>query len=280
MYKKIKNIVIEKAVSEFSGYALHDQFYKAGMASFWLYMAIATVTLISLGQEHVDIVVKVFVFIIMCTCTIGAALEFWAPIKSLFDKTWFKWGLGAISILVYKYSESQSDDFINQFTGIDPSLLPFSSSVLSVVYLPYSWLVTVSFVLSFYVIFHWFFIPFEKPSSERTLDGFKYAMRFMGLMVIFIVANNSVRFFEDPNSFASMLAKEIVLKTEYFPRSHCINVSDNQLSADIGRGYISVFDQNSGVFYTVQCDLGITNQSTTRLSAPDAQKTRADLVPL
>ncbi|WP_370084715.1 hypothetical protein [Neptunomonas phycophila] len=275
MYKKVKNIVIEKAVSEFSGYALHDQFYKAGMASCWAYMAIAVITLLSFGQEYVDIVFKVFVFIIMCTCTIGAALEFWSPIKLLFEKTWFKWVLGALSILVYKYSESQSDDFINQFTGIDPSLLSFASSVLSAIYLPYSWLVTISLFLSFYVIFHWFFIPFEKTTSERTLDGFKYAMRFMGLMVIFIAANNSVRFFEDPDSFASMVAKEIVIKTEYFPKSHCKNVAANQLAADIGRGYISVFNRNSGSFHTDICDLGIISQSTTRLSASDAQKARA-----
>ena len=275
MYKKFKNVVTEKAVSEFSGYALHDQFYKAGMASFWAYIAIAVITLLSFGEEHVDIVVRVFVFIIMCTCTIGAALEFWLPIKLLFKKTWFKWFLGVLSILVYRYSESQSDDFINQFTGIDPSLLSFASSVLSAIYLPYAWLVTISLFLSFYVIFHWFFIPFENPSSERTLDGFKYVMRFMGLMVIFIAANNLVRFFEDPDSFASMVAKEIVINTEYFPKSHCKNVGANQLSADIGSGYISIYNRNSGSFHTDICDIGITSQLTPRLSAPDAQKARA-----
>lgn len=260
MYNRIKYLVLEKVEAEFSGYALHDKFYKAGMASFWIYLAIAILTLMIAGQEYSDVVVKTFALIIVCTCTIGAAVEYWIKIKELFEQTWFKWGLGGISILTYKYSESQSDDFINKFTGIDPSLLPTASSVLSAVYLPYSWLVSVSFLLSVYVLFHWFFIPFEKTEHKRSLEGYKYLMRSMGLMVIFIAANNLTKFFEDDESLASLLAKEIIIRTEYFPKSHCKNISQNEISADIGRGYSSIFNPESRNFRTEKCEITITGQ--------------------
>lgn len=266
MYNRIKNLILEKIEAEFSGYALHDKFYKAGMASFWTYMVMAILTLVIAGQEYFDILVKTFALIIVCTCTIGAAIEYWIKIKGLFEKTWFKWGLGVISILIYKYSESQSDDFINKFTGIDPAFLPTASSVLSAVYLPYSWLVSVSLFLSVYVLFHWLFIPFEKSDDNRPLEDYKYLMRFMGLMVIFIAANNLTRFFEDDESLVSLLAKEIIIRSEYFPKSHCNNISSNEISADIGRGYSSVFDPANSSFRTEKCELAIAGQPANSLS--------------
>jgi len=266
MYDKIKDLILEKVETEFSGYALHDKFYKAGMVSFWIYMAIAILMLLIAGQEYSDIVVKTFVLIIVCTCTIGAAIEYWTKIKELFEKTWFKWVLGVISILIYKYSESQSDDFINQFTGIDPSFLPTASSVLSAVYLPYAWLVSVSLFLSIYALFHWLFIPFEKSEHKRPIEGYKYLMRFTGLMVIFIAANNLTKFFEDDESLISLLAKEIVIRTEYFPKSHCNNISKNEISADIGRGYSSIFNPESSSFRTEKCEIDITNQTANSIS--------------
>jgi len=266
MYYRVKYLVLEKIEREFSDYALHDKFYKSGMVSFWIYMAIAILTLVIAGQEYLDIVVKAFGLIIVCTCTIGTAIEYWRKIKELFEKTWFKWALGVISILIYKYSESQSDDFINKYTGIDPAFLPTASSVLSAVYLPYSWLVSVSLFLSIYVIFHWLFIPFEKTGGKRPLENYKYIMRFMGLVVIFFAANNLTKFFEDDESLASLLAKEIIIRTEYFPKSHCINIASSEISADIGRGYSSIFSPENSSFRTGKCEIAVTGQSASNMS--------------
>jgi hypothetical protein len=254
MYKKLKSLATQKIKSEFSEYALHDQFYKAGAAVICAYLLIVIVTLFTVGQEYINFLMKIFVFIIICTCTMGVAVEHWPPLKLLFSKTWFKWILGAISILIYKYAEAQSHNFINQLTGLDPSFFPFSSFVLTAVYLPYCWLVAVSSFLSIYIFFHWLFIPFEKPQAVRSLKKWKYIARFLGLMVIFAVANNLIHFFEDPSSLSSLIAKEIVLTTEYFPKSHCLNIEDHEISADIGRGYISIFDKNNEKFHTEKCE--------------------------
>lgn len=257
MLKTIKSTVLAKAVSLFSGYSLHDKFYKAGLVSVFTYIGVCVVIMMVFGQEYIQSIIPIFIVIILSTCTIGVAVEAWFPIKLLFNKTWVRWVLGVTSILVYKYAECQSDDFINRFTGIDPSLLPFSSSVLAALYLPYSWLVVTSFIFSLYVIFHWFFIPFESSKGERALDGSKYLMRVLGVMVIFLAVNNAVRFFENPESIASLVAGKVVLNTEYFPRSHCENVQPNEISADIGRGYISIFNKSTNVFHTEKCKLAI-----------------------
>lgn len=251
----MKYIILEKLREKFVGYERHDQIYVLGALLVYILFFLFVPLSVFIPRDSIQPFLNFSGLLIASIFTLAATLEFWVPIKSLIEKTWFKWCIGVVSILVFKYSQVQSDNFINTLTGIDPSFLSFSSSVLTAIYLPYSWLIVVALILSLYMLIHWFFIPFERMSKKRQLDGWKYLARTLGVAVIFYLAGNLIDFFEDPKSLVSTIAKYIVLGTEYFPKTHCQNVASHELSADIGNSYISIFDSNTNTFRTEACNL-------------------------
>ena len=77
--------------------------------------------------------------------------------------------------------------------------------------------------------------------------------RFFGLMVVLIIVQKSIVFFQDEKSIFGDISKQVILSTEYFKKSQCDNFSQFELSADIGRGYISIFNTNTQKFRTEKC---------------------------
>ncbi len=263
MIEKAKHKIYSYIIAEFEDLALYDKFYKAGAFSFGAYFAIGFIAFIFFNQTGMQIVANVFVYIILSVFTIAVVIEYWLQLAKLYSKDWFKWMLGGIALLIYKYSELHAEDFINEFTLNEPSYFPTGASVLATIFLPYSWLVAVSSFLTLFIFVNWFFIPIERRESKKQLDGWKYLARFMGLAVILIWAQKSTRMFEDKESYTYLFAKHIVISTEYFKNSHCLNVENNELSAYLDRGYISIFTPKTQSFRTEVCDLGITKQSST-----------------
>jgi hypothetical protein len=264
LIKKIKEEMLSRFISQFKGLALHDKFYKAGALSFGLYMILGIIALIIFKQVGIQIVANAFVFIILSVFTIAVAIEYWYQLEKLYSKKWFKWVLGGIAVLIYKYSELHAEDFINEFTLNEPSYFPTGSSVLATIFLPYSWLVAVSSFLTLFIFINWFFIPIERTTKQRQLEGWKYIARFIGLSVILLWAQKSTELFEDQESYAYLFAKHIVISTEYFEKTHCLNVQENELSAYLDRGHVSIFTPSNQSFRTEECDLGITSYSNGR----------------
>lgn len=238
----------------FDGYETHDKFYKLSAVLLMITFIVSFFQMLIFSDYYFDEVMSFAYPAIALTISLGVAFEFWNSVKELLSKVWVRWIGGVVSFFIFKFAQAQSDDFINGFTGVDPSFLSFSSSVLTAIYLPYSWLVLVSVLISIYFFVHWVFLPFENESNSRRLDGWKYFARIMGVATIFIATNNVLKFYQDPKSVTSMIAEHIVITTEYFPRTHCKNVKSGELSADIGGGYVSVFDQNEKIFRTEICE--------------------------
>jgi len=192
-------------------------------------------------------------YILLTIFTIAVTIEYWILIKKIFLQKWFQWFIGIIALIVYKFSETYANHFINNFVGIDPAFLPTASLVLSGIYLPYSWLLSISAFLTIFIFINWFFIPLEKNTDNKKLGNWKYMARFFGLMVVLIIVQKSIVFFQDEKSIFGDMSKQVILSTEYFKKSQCDNFSQFELSADIGRGYISIFNTNTQKFRTEKC---------------------------
>ncbi len=258
--RKIKEKFAVILSSEFGGLAVHDKVYKFGAITFFIYLGIGVISILMFGQEGLNVVASIFTYGMTMIFAVAVSIEYSLLLKNLYTKSWFKWLLGVIAVLVYKYSDSCANDFINDFVEIDPGLLPTASSILAMLFLPYSWLLAVSSFLSIYILICWMFFPFEPQSGQRQLGQWKFLARFFGLFFVFIVIAKSAALFENKESFFSLFSKHVVLSTEYFKKSNCLNVSPGERVADIGNSYISIYNANSGKFRTELC----------RLESPDA----------
>lgn len=259
---EIRTRIADKWHSEFGDLATHDKVYKAGSYIFLAYVAIGIPAMIFFGQQSLNTIAGVFVFILEVIFATAVAIEYSTLLNDLYSKPWFKWLLGILAILVYRYSEAYANDFINDYVGVDPGLLASASSVLATLFLPYSWLLAVCSLLSIYILFYWFFVwifvPFKSPSDKKQLGSWKYLARFFGLFFVFIVIQRSASLFENKESIPVLFAKHIVLSTEFFKKSGCKNVSQGELVADIDNGNVSIYNAQTSSFRTEVCELSTT----------------------
>lgn len=221
--------------------------------AFFLYLLIGFILAIFFKKNGTDILANIFMYILLTIFTIAVIIEYWILIKKIFLQKWFQLFIGIIALIVYKFSETYANHFINNFVGIDPAFLPTASLILSGIYLPYSWLLSISAFLTIFIFFNWVFIPLEKNTNNKKLGNWKYMARFFGLMVVLIIVQKSIVFFQDEKSIFGDISKQVILSTEYFKKSQCDNLSQFELSADIGRGYISIFNTNTQKFRTEKC---------------------------
>ena len=260
--REIRTRIADKWSSEFGDLATHDKVYKAGSFVFLTYVVIGIFAILFFGQQSLNAIAEVFVFILAIIFATAVSIEYATLLKDLYSKRWFKWLLGILAVLVYKYSEAYANDFINDYVGIDPGLLSSASSVLATLFLPYSWLLAVYSLLSIYILIYWFFfwlfVPFKSPSGKKQLGSWKYLARFFGLFFVFILIQRSTSMFENKDSIPVFFFKHIVLSTEYFQKSSCKNVSQGELVADIDNGYISIYNAKVGSFRTELCELSTT----------------------
>lgn len=240
--------------TKFDSYSIHDKWYKIGAFSIVFYFFLLFIITIFFDKTYIQPLTDVFIFCISIIAGIAVALEYWKKIGYWYSKTWFKLIGGSISFLVYKYSELHADDFINNFTFNEPSYFPMGASILTTFFLLYSWLLMVSIILmSFSVYITAFNRIFRHSESE---DNLKPIVRFIGIIVIAMSALQTTKIFEDKDSILYTMATHLVINTEYFKNTHCQNIKDNELSAYLDRGYISMFSTETGIFRTEMCELG------------------------
>jgi hypothetical protein len=250
--------MIQKVVDfykDFKEYSRSDQIYGLGFGLLILYVIVSFIAIIFFGKHDISGIAEFFSMPSIYIFTVAVLVEYWKPIKSLFSKKWFKWLIGGIAVLVYKYSEIHANLFINDFVENDPSYFSTASSILTVLYLPYSWLVVISLILSIFVFVHWIFIPQSENDKSPTYGGWTYFARFLGLFWVFLTFTQVKAHFENGESFYSALTKSVILQSEYFEKSHCTNATSNELSAYLDRGYISIYNPRSGKFRTESCNM-------------------------
>ncbi len=244
--------------SKFIGLSLHDKIYKLGAYAFGAYLAIAFAFGLFLGPNYINQIASIFFYFIATIFTCAVFVEYWFALKPVLEKTWVKWVGAGIAYLVFRYSEGKAEDFVNGFTGIDPSALSSAVSLLTALFLPYSWVVLIAAILGVYVIFIWFFAPVQISNDEKNLGGWKFLGRIIGLFTIFVILQQLITAFDKEDSIAVLIAKETTLRTEYFKEFSCKGIAKGSLVADIGRGYISVFTPNSMLFEVKKCEYDIT----------------------
>jgi len=91
--------------------------------------------------------------------------------------------------------------------------------------------------------------------NKNGYEQVRLFFRFIGLLAIFTITIQVGEFYEDSKSFVISIAKDTLISTEYFNKSHCVNVLSIERSADIGRGNISVYNTQTGKFETRKCKL-------------------------
>jgi len=245
----------EQLASKFRCLSLHDKVYTIGACVFGIYVVVAIIYGLAFGKESITEVASVFIYFIATIFTIAVFIEYWFAIKPLIENAWVKLFGAAVVYLVYRYSEGKAADFINAFTKLDPEKLPDALSLLAALFLPYSWLVLVlvSVILAAYIIVVWIIAPFSLTYDKRELSVWRFIGRVVGLSTIFIIFQQLITSFDKEDSIIAGIAQESILRTEYFPSTVCTNAPSNALVADIGRGYISIFEPSSKSFSVEKC---------------------------
>lgn len=245
--------------SKFNGLPLHDKIYKIGAYVFVVYAVIVLTVSFFFDSQYISTIANIFAYLIATIFTFAVFAEYWDVLKPLFEKIWLRWIVGGIAYLVFRYSEGKAEDFINSFTGIDPSALPNAVSLLVALFLPYSWIVFISVILGVYLIVILLIAPVQIRKDEKTIGGWKFMGRLVGLLTIFILLSNLITLFDKEDSVSTLIAKETTLRTEYFNRSSCGGVNKDSLVADIGRGFISVYTPKTSKFEVKKCEYEITS---------------------
>lgn len=248
--------------AQFSGLPLHDVAYKSGAFILGAYLILGAVFGLLFGFESgfIQKLANIFVYFIATIFTVAVFIEYWHVLKPLFNKTWVKWIGAILAYLIFRYSEGKAEDFINEFTGVDPSSLPNASSLLAALFLPYSWGVFVAALLGLYIVVIWFFIPVQINKDEKNIGGWKVIARIVGLITIYIILEQLISAFDEKGSLPALLAQETVLRTEYFQHSNCKGLPSSALVADLGGGNISVFIPQTVEFMVMRCEYDIPPQ--------------------
>ncbi len=255
MPEKIRKF-LQELRKEFLTYPLDKKFYLVGNVILW-YFFVPIMIICFFGKktfpEQAIYMISYFIGSIFC---VGVYIESWKIVADLFRKTYIKWLVGGVSLLVYKFSVVQADKYINVLTGLEPSYLPSASSALSTFYLLYCWLIATAVILSLILLIAIIFV-FVSSIKKNNLSAAFWFARFFGMSSTCIILFHCISFFEnsDPKSFVATVSKEIILGTEYFSYSHCKNIRKDQIVADIGGGYVSAFDKNNDIFYVIKCEV-------------------------
>lgn len=113
----MKYVITEKLREHFDGYERHDQIYNLGGLLLFVLFIFFVLLSTFVSRELLTPFVIFSGLLIASLFTFAVLLEFRKPVRYLIEKVWFKWCVGAISILVFKFSQVQSDWFINNLTG-------------------------------------------------------------------------------------------------------------------------------------------------------------------
>ncbi len=255
MLEKIRKF-LQELRKEFLTYPLDKKFYFVGHVILWyIFVPIVIIWFFWKKTFPEQAIYVTFYFIGSIFC-VGVCIESWKIVADLLRKTYIKWLVGGISLLVYKFSVVQADRYINILTGLEPSYLPSASSTLSTFYLLYYWLIVTAIILALITLIAIIFVlvvPIKKNNPSKAF----WVARIFGMLSICIVLHHCISFFEnpDPKSFVAKVSKEIILGTEYFSYSYCKNIRKDQVVADIGGGYISAFDKNNDIFHVTKCEV-------------------------
>lgn len=255
-YKQVLINLKSHLLSKFYSLPIAEKTYIIGSMFFGLYV-ISAIPIIALGKkEWLDHSAKYFMFLVTASFTIATTIECLSSIKILLEKYWFKWFLGFLAVPVYLYSDIHGQQFINNFTLNEPSYFPSASTALAAFFLPYTWLLLVYVILFAVLLLSMFIVPL-KNKLETAASGWSYFGRIIGFLVLITMLNKTTTFFEDKSQLSFQIAKGIVLNSEYFQNTHCSNVKDNEYSAYLDRGYISIFTPTKESFRTEKCDVDL-----------------------
>ncbi len=58
---------------------------------------------------------------------------------------------------------------------------------------------------------------------------------------------------EKKDGVLNLFAKNILLSSEYFRESDCVNLNEYEKAADIGRSYVSIYNTTNKMFRTKKC---------------------------
>lgn len=207
-------------------------------------------------------------------CSIAFLLEFYSENKlktiNMLKSNSFKIisALSAMPILVL--TNINIDQFINEYTSLDPSLLPNAALALKMIFVPLSWLVIMTFVLFVLMIkeqrkldlsehepsLFEIFSSQDMNSDDKKKHGFKYLknyLRVIGIVGTIYFSMLIIENIKKDDGFLNLVAKVLILKTEYFKSSICADLNKYEYVADIGRGNVSVYDLESKTFKVKQC---------------------------
>jgi hypothetical protein len=225
-----------------------NMIYKIGLCIGLLIIPVALVSGVLGVEENVGIVFSTIIYTSVVIWGVAFLVESYTILERLSRNKLFLVLLGGLSFALFKLSEISSDHFVNALTGIDPGLLPKSSSALVALFLPLQWLYIVALAMMPLTIF--FMLRTVVATKEGTVA---FLGRIVAAITVMLLATYFGSFLSKEDSFVYMLAKEIVIAAEYFPNNQCANIFVGERVADINRGWVSVYSPELDRFRSERC---------------------------
>lgn len=253
LFTRFRNFV----KSQFSGLPCHDRIYKFSGWIVIAYVATGVFVQVVFDQKALNYVAELSLKLLGASLAAAVLAEHWSFIKPIVKHKLAQLAGAAIAFLVYQHAEIKADHFINGYTGVDPGQLGDAATLLAALYLPYSWAVTITGLLTLVVMVEWIRVPsvaLQKSNSPAPV--LKWFGRIIGLMTIVIFTEGLITKFDQNDSWAARSAQRMILATEYFSASPCLQTGGDLLVAEIGSKRLSVYDEATQEFTAIDCEIG------------------------
>jgi hypothetical protein len=200
-----------------------------------------------------------------------------------------------ISLITYSLSGLQTVYYINDITGIDASYFPAANYSLNAFFFIPIWLLGVAILSQIYILIVYLLFCLRENKTGKAIrtrdkksDGFvsqfkQFVSQFkqfvssivaldiysvnkerksfyifiskaFGAAVIYSICFSGFNLFVKEGVVLSF-AKDILIDSEFFPKSNCIDLKLNEKIAALERGFAVVYNPNEVIqFRTVKCD--------------------------
>lgn len=246
---------IKSKVDVFRRARIDRKFYTAGGLVFFGYVACSVPLLATGHREYVDLLASAAAPVAFACFAIAVACELAEVLVACWESWWFKLLIAFLTFFSYEIAKIHADNLINDFTSIDPGKLPAAQTLLTSLYIIPSWIgVLVPSLLVFLILGMSAFPLLLTTDAGKWGDGIGLG-RIVGVMALLAALLWLDHEFKDDESLANTAFKAAVIESEYHAKSECLNVKSGELSADLGRGYVSVFLPERVSFETRSCEL-------------------------
>lgn len=254
----------------------HRVFYLSAIIAFALMIVIRILTnyiagITELGWNVQRLNTAIFYYVIMA-CSVGFMIEYYVLYKikifEIFNSKLFKLVASFFALPILVFTNINTHHFINSYTHLDPSLLPNAVVALNLIFMPYTCSILLMLMLTLILFYEikkdtenvpfkveFLFINKNQSKANKSVSNFNLNVfpRLIGIIGLILCLEKFEKSLFTKGGILNIIANTLVIESEYMKYSTCDGAKEGYLVADIGGGFVSIFDPKNNQFFRHQC---------------------------